>query len=112
LKLTEIVKQIVIDPRKLTHYALNPTHPDGKDKAFVFATVLGITQENYEILLHQLDQKAGQTEVTIHKVIDQGTLYTANILIEGVTGRQVTVVTGWLVQAYTARLVTLRIKKR
>jgi hypothetical protein len=39
-----------IDPRKLTEYVLNPNHPYGKDKAVVFASALGITSDNFEVL--------------------------------------------------------------
>ncbi len=114
MKFSEIVEQLVIDPRKLTEYALNPNHPDGKDKAVVFAKVLGFTKENYQELLQQLATKAMVNEAIIHRVIAQGTLYKVEVPVEGVTGRQATVITGWLVQpdTSTARLVTLRVKTR
>lgn len=35
---------------KLGEYCLNPEHPDGKHKARVFASVLGITRDNQDIL--------------------------------------------------------------
>ena len=39
-----------ISMEKLIGYCLNPEHPSGKHKARVFASVLGITAENAEIL--------------------------------------------------------------
>ncbi len=36
--------------QKLISYCLNPEHSSGKHKARVFASVLGITAENAEIL--------------------------------------------------------------
>ncbi len=35
MKLGELVDEIVIDPRKLTDYALDPENPKGKDKAWL-----------------------------------------------------------------------------
>lgn len=39
-----------IDDRKLIEFCLNPEHPDGKNKARVFASALGITQESFFVL--------------------------------------------------------------
>ncbi|WP_442939170.1 DUF6883 domain-containing protein [Nostoc sp.] len=36
--------------QKLIGYCLNPEHPSGKHKARVFASILGITLENAEVL--------------------------------------------------------------
>lgn len=50
----------LIDPRKLTDYALNPHHPaGGAHKARAFQSALGFHQSNYRDLLRQL-----QTGVT------------------------------------------------
>jgi hypothetical protein len=46
MKLGEIVQTIHIDPRKLTEYALNPDHPHGSHKAWLFKKMLGYTKEN------------------------------------------------------------------
>lgn len=39
--LNELADQLSIDERKFKDYALNPKHPDGKNKAEVFKLVLG-----------------------------------------------------------------------
>ena len=36
----------IISMEKLTDYCLNADHPRGKDKAHVFATVLGLTRND------------------------------------------------------------------
>jgi filamentous hemagglutinin len=41
MKLREVADRVVIDPRKITHYALNPHHEEGKHKARVFESALG-----------------------------------------------------------------------
>jgi len=43
---------------KLENYVLNPRHPRGRHKARVFASVLGITRDNQEILANALREAA------------------------------------------------------
>ena len=50
MKLRELVNEILIDPRKLTAYALDPENPKGKNKAFMFEKYLGYTKDNYQPL--------------------------------------------------------------
>ena len=40
------VNKAIIDPDKITSYALNPNHPVGGDKAKVFESALGYNQSN------------------------------------------------------------------
>jgi hypothetical protein len=44
----------VVDPRKLTDYCLNPTHPLGKHKARLFADATGITLADWGLLHAEL----------------------------------------------------------
>ena len=112
--LAEIVDQVVIDSRKLTRYALNPHSPSGQHKARVFESTLGFTLENSTQLMHQLEQKALHTEITIHSTDEFGIRYTADIAVKGLHGQSATVRTGWLVSpgTRTAHLVTLYVKRR
>jgi len=57
VRLTDVVDSISIDPRKLTHYVLDPNSPHGKHKAVLFEKRLGFTKENYKDLLYQLERK-------------------------------------------------------
>ncbi|MBW4571080.1 MAG: hypothetical protein KME31_24605 [Tolypothrix carrinoi HA7290-LM1] len=61
-------EQAEISMQKLIGYCLNPVHPSGKHKARVFASVLGITVENAEIL-----QQLVQTAALEGKVVQQDT---------------------------------------
>jgi len=54
--------RVVIDPRKLTEYALNPDHRRGRDKARVFAAVLGVTAEDADWLADRPRQAACERE--------------------------------------------------
>ena len=40
----------VVDIRKLRDYCLNPEHDDGKHKARLFSSILGMTPDNAEKL--------------------------------------------------------------
>ncbi len=43
--LIDVARRVIIDPRKLTGYALDPDHPVGCHKARMFQQVLGFTGE-------------------------------------------------------------------
>lgn len=82
---TEIVDNIVINPRKLTHYALDPLSPKGKHKAIVFER-LGFTKENYTELLEQLQTKSWTMAANSYGEDEYGKRYTLEIMIETPTG--------------------------
>ncbi|MFN8457408.1 MAG: hypothetical protein U0401_22575 [Anaerolineae bacterium] len=114
MKLTDVAKEIIINPRKFTDYALNLNSPYGKHKAILFQKLLGITIQNYTYLVSQLETKILQAEITFHSEDAFGRRYNADILIEGSEGQQAIVRIGWLVPAETAEahLVTLYVKRR
>lgn len=113
LKLADIVDRITINPRKLTHYALDPDSPYGRHKAILFESTLGFTTANYVDLLKQLETKALDAEATFHSEDEFGKRYRVDIEVEGVEGQQATVRTGWFIPpgSYQAHLATLYIKK-
>ncbi len=114
MRLADIVTRLVIDPRKLTEYALNPDSPWGRHKAVVFEQALGITRQNYTDLLTQIEQQALEAQATFHSEDEFGRRYTVDLQIHGTEGRQAIVRTGWFVAhgADEARLVTLYVKRR
>lgn len=115
LKLRELVDEIVIDPRKLTNYALDPENPKGKNKALMFAQHLGYTKDNYQPLLEQINQKVLDAEAIPQNQDQYGTRYQVDLDIQGIEPQQIeTVRTGWLIpeNSKQARLVTIFIKKR
>jgi len=115
LKLADFVKRLVIDSRKLTDYALNPASPYGKNKAILFEKVLKYNQYNYTELIDQLEQRCLHNEAVFHSEDNFGKRYTVDVLIDGTTGQQAVVRTGWIVltdEPDTAHLVTLYVRKR
>ncbi len=113
LKLADLVDNVIINPRKLTYYALNRDSPKGKHKAILFEKLLGFTKENYTHLLDQLEKKSLPAEITYHSEDQYGKRYTAELLIEGIEAQQEMVKTGWLIppDAKEAHLVTLYVIK-
>lgn len=114
MKLADIVDRVVIDPRKLTHYALDPNSPYGKHKAVQFKKWLGFTKANYTDLLYQLEIKSLEAEAVFHSEDEFGKRYFVDILVEGIEGQQAIARIGWLVppKANMAHLVTLYVKRR
>jgi len=112
MKLREVASQVVIDPRKLTEYALNPDAPRGCHKARVFEQVLGYTRENYKHLLRQIEAQAPEAEVRLHSRDGFGRRYMADLQIEGPAGQRAIVRTGWFVPEGEdeVRLATLWVK--
>jgi len=113
VKLGEVVRQVNIDSRKLTEYALNPEAPWGRHKAFVFARVLGFTLENYADLLSQIEEHVLEGEAVLHSEDVFGQRYTVDLPVMGREGQKGIVRTGWLVSpgADEARLLTLYVRR-
>lgn len=115
MKLRDLVSRVVIDPRKLTEYALNPDNPKGADKAVMFRRHLGFTQDNYEALLEQISSQALEAEAIVGMTDEHGQRYQVDLEIRGIEeGMQEMVRTGWIVEldSDVARLVTLYVRKR
>ncbi len=54
----------IVDIAKLHDYCLNPAHPRGRHKARLFASVLGLTQEDAELLREHLLRAACEGNAT------------------------------------------------
>jgi len=113
MKLGDIVRSVVIDPRKMSEYVLDPGSPWGRHKAIIFEQMLGFTRENYANLLTQVETQALNAEATFHSQDQFGQRYTVDLLINGTEGRQAVVRTGWFVPhgGDEARLVTLYVRR-
>lgn len=83
---------------KLATYVLNPLHREGKHKARVFESVLGITRENQEILRRAILHAAATSEEAEPRG-DQGhgTLFVLRFPLVTPRGRAV-VLTAWIVR--------------
>lgn len=94
-----------IDIRKLRDYALNSSHPEGRHKAKVFMSALGVSGADSQWLATEILQclpfgEAVQTEST-----PWGQLYRVDLPIRR-GGRCAVVRTGWLCSGFTTKLTT------
>uniref|UniRef100_B8HZQ0 DUF6883 domain-containing protein n=1 Tax=Cyanothece sp. (strain PCC 7425 / ATCC 29141) TaxID=395961 RepID=B8HZQ0_CYAP4 len=114
MKLSDVVAQVVIDPRKLINYALDPENPVGSNKAIIFQRRLGYTKDNYEPLLQQIHAQALGAEAVPTQLDQHGQRYQVDLEVDGVEGQKAIVRTGWIVEpkANFARLVTLYVRKQ
>jgi hypothetical protein len=113
MKLREFVPRLIIDPKKLTEYALNPLHPRGQHKARVLAATLGYTRENYEGLLDQIEANALDGEVVPLGEDFYGKRVFVDLEVTGTANQKAIVRTGWLIvsNSQEARLTTLYVRK-
>lgn len=113
-RLGNIVNRVVIDPRKLTQYALDLDNPIGRHKALVFARRLGFTKDNYALLFQQLEGGALEAEAYLQHTDQHGRHYRLDLEVTGTEGQRAIVRTGWLVAPGSdeARLVTLYVQRR
>jgi hypothetical protein len=112
MKLGDLVERIQIDPKKLTAYALNPQNDRGKHKAHIFRQKLGYTQDNYERLLAQIESQVWEAEAVIQSADTYGQRIRVDLEINGTSGQQAIVRTGWLISpgSSEAQLLTLYVR--
>jgi hypothetical protein len=87
----------LIDPLKLLNYSLAPEHDEGRHKAHLFETLLGINQENSDLLLNALKQVALSSEASLGKLDEYGQRYLIDFPIAGPEG-SATIRSAWIVR--------------
>ncbi len=87
----------VVDIRKLRDYCLNPMHDDGKHKARLFLSILGMTTEHAEELRQILLDVVKTCEVRLNREDEFGQRYTLDFEIEW-HNRTATLRSGWIVE--------------
>lgn len=99
--------QAMIDVRKIEDYCLSDEHDDGKHKARLFREVLGITQDNSQLLIDALAQAAADGEAEEGKLDNYGQRWVIDFEMQGPAG-SATVRSAWIVLAGESvpRLVT------
>lgn len=76
----------VVDLHKLRGYCLSPVHPRGRHKARVFASVLGIGEEDAEFLREVLLGAAKTNDVVPGRVNEYGERYVLDFEMSGPGG--------------------------
>jgi hypothetical protein len=87
----------VIDIRKLRDYCLNPEHSDGKNKARLFSSILGMTATNAEELRQILLEVIQTHEAQLGRRDEFGQRYRLDFSIEW-QNRRATLRSGWIIE--------------
>ncbi len=99
-------ENVIIPKEKLTKYALNFEHFDGKSKAKLFKDLLGITKENWRYLAAQLENGLPNGKLCNVRKTDYGIQYYIDIPVKGLNGISKTVRTAWITKDQTNALTT------
>lgn len=102
----------IVPQEKLARYALNPSHPEGANKARVFASALGFTADNAALLEKALLQALPQAPALKRRQDAHGQRYQADVEVTGPRGTAI-VRTAWIVaqEGDAPRLTSLYVKK-
>lgn len=87
----------VVDIRKLRDYCLNLEHADGKHKARLFSSILGMTADNAEELRQILLEAARVQPAQLGRQDEFGQRYTLDFTIEW-QNRSATLRSGWIIE--------------
>ena len=87
----------VVDIRKLRDYCLNPEHDEGKHKARLFLSILGMTAENAEELRQILLEVVRSHEAQLGRRDQFGQRYILDFTLEW-QDRSATVRSGWIIE--------------
>jgi hypothetical protein len=90
-------ERALIDPLKVTGYSLDPDHDEGQHKASLFEALLGINQQNAEILLDALEQAAVTGETVTGKLDKYGQRYVIDFHFRG-PGGTATIRSAWIIR--------------
>ncbi|MEG3907658.1 hypothetical protein QT979_02570 [Microcoleus sp. w2-18bC1] len=90
-------KNAVVDIRKLRDYCLNPEHDDGKHKARLFSSILGMTPNNAEELRQILLEVIQTHEAQLGRRDGFGQRYSLDFTIEW-QNRSATLRSGWIIE--------------
>lgn len=87
----------VVDIRKLRDYCLNPEHDDGKHQARLFATTLGMTADDADVLRQILLEAVINHEAKPGRIDDFGRRYSIDFTVEW-QDRRATLRSGWIIE--------------
>ena len=102
-------KKAIIADEKITGYALNKEHANGKNKAIAFEKHLGYNVNNKELLLKEVKRGLGKYKANQRKDTNHGTPYDVRMKVKGANGNYAKVAVGWLMEhgSEVPRLVTI-----
>lgn len=105
--------QAIVDIAKLRDYSLNPSHPEGKHKARVFAAILGFSVADAERLRAMIVAAISTEEATAGVTDEHGERFVVDFATQALRG-MVTIRTAWIVDRgeILPRLVSCYVKRK
>jgi hypothetical protein len=104
-----------IPVEKLRDYALSTESEEGRDKAVVFASALGIQREDWPYLHDQILEELPESPAILHNPdTPWGTTWEVPVLVAGRNASVHYVTTGWIIRPEDPRpqLTTARVARR
>lgn len=100
-------ERALIDPLKLTGYSLDPEHDEGRHKAYLFETLLGVNRQNAELLIDAVEKAAVSGEAVTGELDTYGQRYVVDFAFTG-PGGTATLRSVWIIRSSEdfPRLVT------
>ncbi|MBM3236170.1 hypothetical protein FJZ31_07705 [Candidatus Poribacteria bacterium] len=97
----------VVDIRKLRDYCLNPMHDEGKHKARLFASALGMTANDADELRDALLQAVKTHDAQLGRRDEYGQRYIVDFMLQW-RGKQAMIRSAWIIEhdSDTPRLTT------
>lgn len=118
--LTKTVKSDKIQPKtstlpvmsddKFVNYSLDPLK--SPDKAEAFRVALGYTKENYKELKAKIEEQLDESKFVAKGNEGWGMLYEYIVNIKGVNGKRANVLTSWIQEGNSKRLVSVYVTKK
>ncbi len=93
-----MASRALIDPRKVTGYSLDPEHDEGRHKAHLFESLLGINRQNAELLLGAVKNAAVTGETILGKSDKYGQRYMIDFAFTG-PGGTATIRSAWIIRS-------------
>ena len=102
----------VIDPKKMSAYALNTEHPVGGHKAIKMQSALGFNPSNADILSTKIREGLESNKAILLNSDVHGQRMAVDMPIQGINGNTALVRTGWMYEtgASVPRLTTIYVK--
>lgn len=97
----------IISEAKLLNYALDKTHPKGRDKAIAFDRALGYNKGNYKELMDNVRKSLPDFPAIPKGADEYGAKYEVLMFLTGPNGKTARVKTGWLKHKEEVRMVSI-----
>lgn len=88
--------QAIVDRRKLRDYCLNMSHPEGRHKARVFRSALGLTRDDTDALAEAFLEAARTVDAVQARADQYGQRYQLDFVMTW-QGKRATVRTAWII---------------